>query len=322
MKKGSSYCDDVAKKLITLLERGAAPWQKPWAASTRGTAPYNIDSGRRYKGINSLNLMTQPFEDPRWMTFNQANAKGGHVRKHEKGTAIQRWIFSDAEAPETDGAHQRSDQAQPEGKGRRPKMYFTTVFNAEQVSGIEPLQPAQIDFDPIERADRILSLSGAIVKHDQRDRAYYAAVDDEIHLPARRQFHSAVEYYATALHELAHWTGHTSRLNRDLLHPFGSEEYAYEELCAEIASMMLGDELALGHDPGQHAAYVGSWIRVIRDDAMAIFRASNAAEKIRSYVLDLGDSGAMPAEDQCLVVEEILDVLPPQYSVQAAAQHA
>lgn len=322
MKKGSSYCDEVAKKLITLLERGAAPWQKPWAASTRGTAPYNIDSGRRYKGINSLNLMTQPFEDPRWMTFNQANAKGARIRKNEKGTAIQRWIFSDAEAPENNAAPAPSDQAEPEGKPRRAKMYFTTVFNAEQVSGIEPLQPVQIDFDPIERADLILTSSGAIVKHDQRDRAYYAAVDDEIHLPARRQFYSAVDYYATALHELAHWTGHTSRLNRDLLHPFGSEEYAYEELCAEIASMMLGDELALGHDPGQHAAYVGSWIKVIRDDAMAIFRASNAAEKIRSYLLALGDSGAVAADDHGEEAEKTEDRLPRPFWALTGGQQA
>lgn len=322
MKKGPSYCDEVAKKLIALLERGAAPWQKPWAASTRGTAPYNIDSGRRYKGINSLHLMTQPFEDPRWMTFNQANAKGGRIRKSEKGTAIQRWIFSDAETLENDGATLTSDDSKAAGKGRRPKMYFTTVFNAEQVCGIEPLQPAQIDFDPIERADRILTASGAIVKHDQRDRAYYAAVDDEIHLPARRQFHSVVDYYATALHELAHWTGHTTRLNRDLLHPFGSQDYAYEELCAEIASMMLGDELALGHDPGQHAAYVGSWIKVIRDDAMAIFRASNAAEKIRSYVLELGVDEATPGDDRVLVADEMSHASRPQYSQSNTEQQA
>lgn len=154
MKKGSNYCDDVAKKLITLLERGAAPWQKPWAPSSRGTAPYNIASGRRYKGINSLNLMAQPFEDPRWMTLNQANFKGARVRRHERGTAIRRWIFSEAAAPEDSDDCVTSDSPQP--AGRKPKMYFTTIFNAEQVSGLDPLQPAQLEFDPIERADRIL----------------------------------------------------------------------------------------------------------------------------------------------------------------------
>lgn len=306
MKKAPSYCDDVANKLIALLERGAAPWQKPWAPSVRETTPYNIVSGKRYKGINSLNLMTQPFEDPRWMTFNQANAKGARVRKNERGTSIQRWIFAEAAASE-DTVADGQDQALPTTSGRRAKMYFTTVFNAEQVIGLDPLQPAQVDFDPIDRADHILQMSGAIVKNDQQDQAYYAAVTDEIHLPARPQFHSAVDYYVTALHELAHWTGHTSRLNRDILHPFGSAEYAYEELCAEIGSMMLGDELALGHDPGQHAAYVGSWIKVIRDDALAIFRASNAAEKIRSFVLELGiDSDASGDDNQADPASRIL----------------
>lgn len=304
MKKASNYCDEVAKKLIVLLERGAAPWQKPWAASARGTAPYNIVSGRRYKGINSLNLMTQPFEDPRWMTFAQANSKGANVRKDERGTPIQRWVFSAAALPEERDPDVSSDQKRASAGTGRARMYFTTVFNAEQVSGIEPLQPAQIDFDPIERADQILNISGAIVKHDQRDRAFYLAGEDEIHLPARRQFHSAVDYYATALHELSHWTGHSSRLNRDLLHPFASPEYAYEELCAEIASMMLGDELALGHDPSQHVAYVGSWIKVIRNDSLAIFRASNAAEKIRSYVLELGKTGADLASSQRVSSDE------------------
>ena len=305
MKKGSNYCDDVAKKLIALLERGTAPWQKPWAPSSRGTAPYNIASGRRYKGINSLNLMAQPFEDPRWMTFNQVNLKGARVRRHERGTAIRRWIFSEVAAPEDSDDRVASDS--PQLAGRKPKPYFTTVFNAEQVSGIDPLKPAQLEFDPIERAERILQQSGATIKHDQRDRAFYAVVDDVIHLPARRQFNSAVEYYATALHELGHWSGHTSRLSRDLLHPFGSQEYAYEELCAEIASMMLGDELALGHDPSRHAAYVGSWIKVIRDDSLAIFRASNAAEKIRSFVLELGNGDAQGFDDHCPSDREMND---------------
>lgn len=308
MKKSPSYCDEVAKKLIALLERGAAPWQKPWASSVRGTAPYNIVSGKRYKGINSLNLMTQPFEDPRWMTFNQAQAKGARVRKNERGTSIQRWIFAEAASTEDAVAGNDQNHALPAASGRRAKMYFTTVFNAEQVIGLDPLQPVQVDFDPIERADHILHLSGATVKHDQLDRAYYAAVDDEIHLPTRRQFHSAVDYYVTALHELAHWTGHTSRLDRDILHPFGSEEYAYEELCAEIGSMMLGDELALGHDPGQHAAYVGSWIKVIQNDAMAIFRASNAAEKIRAYVLELGNHGGQASDERCQTDGDVSDL--------------
>ncbi|WP_402721328.1 ArdC family protein [Janthinobacterium rivuli] len=320
MKKGSNYCDDVAKQLITLLERGTAPWQKPWAPSSRGTTPYNIASGRRYKGINSLNLMAQPYEDPRWMTFKQANFKGARIKKNERGTAIRRWIFSEATAPEDSDDFLASDSTQP--AGQKPKMYFTTVFNAEQVNGLDPLQPAQLEFDPIERAERILWQSGATIKHDQRDQAYYDVVGDEMHLPPRCQFNSAIEYYAVALHELGHWSGHSSRLNRDLFHPFGSPEYAYEELCAEIASMMLGDELALGHDPSLHAAYVGSWIKVIRDDSKAIFRACTAAEKIRTFVLELGNSEGELADERSLSGSEINDLSYKESSGRQSARQA
>src|ERR1017187_1828754 len=132
-----------------------------------------------------------------------------------------------------------------------------------------------------------MKLSGARIDHEEGDRAYYAPVPDRIVLPQHAQFQSSDGYYATALHELGHWTGHTSRLARDLSNPFGSEGYAREELRAEIASMMLGDELGVGHDPGQHAAYVKSWIKILEQDSLEIFRAAADAEKIQEFVLAL-----------------------------------
>ncbi|WP_140410188.1 zincin-like metallopeptidase domain-containing protein, partial [Escherichia coli] len=105
--------------------------------------------------------------------------------------------------------------------------------------------------------------------------------------PQQAAFPSADRYYATALHELGHWTGHASRLDRDLAHPFGSEGYAKEELRAEIASMIMGDELGIGHDPSQHVAYVKSWIKALQDDPLEIFRAAADAEKIQGFVLGL-----------------------------------
>ncbi|WP_249374029.1 zincin-like metallopeptidase domain-containing protein, partial [Aeromonas salmonicida] len=133
----------------------------------------------------------------------------------------------------------------------------------------------------------ILKASGAIIRHDQADRAFYRMSTDSIHLPQKEAFPAADRYYATALHELGHWTGHTSRLDRDLAHPFGSEGYAKEELRAEIASMIMGDELGIGRDPSQHVAYVKSWIKALQDDPLEIFRAAADAEKIQGYVLGL-----------------------------------
>jgi antirestriction protein ArdC len=133
----------------------------------------------------------------------------------------------------------------------------------------------------------VLKASGVEIRHDQADRAFYRPATDRIHLPARDSFKSADTYYATAPHELAHASGYPSRLDRDLAHPFGSIGYAKEELRAEIASLMIGDRLGIGHDPGQHAAYVKSWVQVLKEDPKEILRASRDADKISNYVLSL-----------------------------------
>ncbi|MCB1976022.1 MAG: hypothetical protein KDE66_03260, partial [Nitrosomonas sp.] len=154
-----------------------------------------------------------------------------------------------------------------------------------QIDNLPELVIEPPTWNPIERAEQILQASNAAIEHGEFDRAFYRPVTDRIHLPHKHQFETPDRYYATALHELGHWTGHESRLNRDLAHPFGSEGYAREELRAEIASMLLGHELGIGHDPGQHAAYVASWIKTLEEDPTEIFRAAADAEKIQDYVL-------------------------------------
>ena len=167
----------------------------------------------------------------------------------------------------------------------RDREHFSSVvFNAEQIDPMPEREVRPITWEPQERVRCILDHSGAKLFHDQGDRAFYRPSTDSIHLPARAQFDSVEAYYAVALHELSHWTGEKSRLDRDLAHPFGSLGYAKEELRAEIASFMLGEELGVGHDPSNHAAYVKSWIKVLQDDPKELFRASAAAEKIMDYV--------------------------------------
>jgi antirestriction protein ArdC/phage/plasmid primase-like uncharacterized protein len=280
----------VAEKLIEQLRAGTAPWQKPWEPGAE--LPFNPVTGKRYRGINALQLMSEVRADPRWLTYKQAQALEAQVRRGEKGTPIQYWQFTE-EQPVTDagGRPVRDARGEPVTqtvKLERPRVFFATVFNAEQVDGLAPLTTIREHaWDPVERAERILHASGAVVQHGEHDRAFYRPLSDSIHLPARAQFPAAGRYYATALHELGHWTGHAERLNRDLAHPFGSEGYAREELRAEIASMILGNELGIGHDTQQHAAYVGSWIKVLQDDPLEIFRAAAEAEKIRDFVLGL-----------------------------------
>ena len=284
------YAEQVAAGIIEQLKQGTAPWQKPWKPGEL-RLPYNPTTGKEYRGMNTLWLHMQGHSDPRWMTYNQAGAEGAQVRKGEKGSHIVYWKFSD-EKKATDeqgrpildeNGKQKTIQVQLE----RPRSFTAVVFNASQIDGLPPLEPRVIGPEPERhaRAETILANSGAKIHHESGDRAFYRPSTDSITLPERKQFGAADAYYATALHEVGHWTGHPSRLDRDLSHPFGSEGYAREELRAEIASLMIGERLDIGHDPSQHAAYVGSWIKKLQEDPKEIFRAAADAERISGFVM-------------------------------------
>ncbi|MEI2768758.1 MAG: zincin-like metallopeptidase domain-containing protein [Nitrosomonas sp.] len=287
-----AFHEQVAENLIEQLKKGVAPWQKPWKPGDLLAAlPVNPTTGKRYRGINSLNLMSRAHTDPRWLTYKQAVGLGAQVRKGEKSTLVQYWKFTD-ERIKTDDDNNPvlNTEGQPikeQVRLERPRVFYAAVFNAEQVDNLPELSIKAPDWDPLERAEHILQASHAVIRHGEADRAFYRPSTDSIHLPHKNQFPTPDRYYATALHELGHWTGHELRLNRDLSHPFGSEGYGREELRAEIASMLLSGELGIGHDPGQHVAYVSSWIKALQEDPTEIFRAAADAEKIQDYVLAL-----------------------------------
>lgn len=315
MEPKKPFHETVAEKLIEKLKEGTAPWQKPWQAGDPGAVmPINPTTGKRYRGINAIHLMSQGHTDQRWMTYKQAAAVDAQVRKGEKGTPIQYWKFSE-EYDKLDASGKPVLDAKGEPikqtvKLERPRVFFATVFNAEQIDGLPAIQPRkQQDWNAVERAEQILQASGAVIRHGEQNRAFYRPATDSIHLPDKGQFPTADNYYATALHELGHWTGHESRLDRDLVHPFGSEGYAKEELRAEIASMILGDELGIGHDPGQHVAYVGSWIKALEEDPLEIFRAAADAEKIQDYVLGLEQKQVQEQSTQQRQADELGQVL-------------
>lgn len=290
MDRGKPFHERVAEKLIELLEAGTAPWQKPWEPGRPGAGvPMNPTSGKRYKGINAVFLAAQGYDDPRWMTYNQAHAQGAQVRKGEHGTPVQYWKFSE-EQPRLDANGQPVIGA--DGKAEtvhvqleRPRVFHATVFNAEQIDDLPALQRPPPTWDVAQRAEKLLLSSGATIRHVEGDRAFYRPSTDSIQMPAKGQFPDASSYYAVALHELGHWTGHENRLGRDLSNPFGSEGYAREELRAEIASMLVGDSLGIGHDPNRHASYVASWIKALKEDPLEIFRAAADAERIHTFVM-------------------------------------
>ena len=301
----TEYAKKVAEGLIEQLKQGTAPWQKPWEPGQQ-FMPYNPTTGKDYRGGNVIWLMSQGRSDPRWMTYRQATAEGAQVRKGEHGTQIQYWITRGSE-PVTDdkGAPVRGDDGKPLMRTveyERPRVKTFTVFNGEQIDGLPPPPTRTVaEWDRHQRAEAILTGSGARIEHQAGNRAYYQPSTDKIVMPERGQFRAADGYYATALHELGHWTGAPDRLDRDLAHPFGSEGYAREELRAEIASLMLGTEIGLGHDPSRHAAYVASWIKGLENDPQEIFRAAADAEKITGMLRGFEQSqeqGAALSQEQ------------------------
>ncbi|GAA5091719.1 zincin-like metallopeptidase domain-containing protein [Paenalcaligenes hermetiae] len=290
--KRKPFHEEIAEQLIAQLKEGAAPWQVPWETGYVKERPYNVVTGKPYQGRNSIALMLTGYADPRWMTFNQAKEAGYSIKKGSKGTRLQMTIWQEErlKRDETGQVIENSEGEQEKEivEREKPIVKSFTVFNAEQINGIPPLErPVVHAWQAIERAENILEASGAVIEHKRGNKAYYSPVHDKIVLPLKDQFPSPDRYYATALHELGHWTGHESRLHRfEAGVRESKEEYAKEELRAEIASMMIGQTLGIGHDPGQHAAYVESWIKVLQDDPMEIIHAAKDAEKIHSFVLE------------------------------------
>src|SRR5579871_2107982 len=212
-----SYPEQVAERLIDMLERGVAPWQRPWKAGEL-QPPFNPTTDATYRGINFMYLMSQGFEDPRWMTYRQAEAAGGQVRKGERGTKIQYFAFEGTETVRDAQGNAVLDADGKEQRTRvqydRPRAITHTVFNASQIDGLPPHESKRgpEEWQRHERAEAILAGSGVPIQHVAGSRAYYSVRNDAITLPERSQFPSADGYYATALHELGHATGHPSRL--------------------------------------------------------------------------------------------------------------
>lgn len=206
------FHESVAEKLIEQLKAGTAPWQRPWEpGEPHGFMPMNPTTGKRYRGINAIYLMSQSRTDPRWMTYRQAGAVGAQVRKGERGTPVQYWKFSEEQDKLDENAKPVLD---PRGKPirinvqlERPRVFFATVFNGEQIDGLPVIERKEPIWNALERAERILKASGATIRHGENNRAFYRPATDSIHLPDKGQFPSANNYYATALHELGHYAG-------------------------------------------------------------------------------------------------------------------
>jgi antirestriction protein ArdC len=271
---------EVSARICAELERGAAPWVKPWSATAGKNVPCNAVTNRPYSGCNVVLLwMAQAagYRTPRYLTFKQA-LEFGNVRKGERGTKV--YFVKQLQVADRDGE---------EGETRIvPMMREYCVFNVDQCEGlpdrvmsvgeIKPRNPDERDAT----IDDFLACSGATIREGAGE-AYYRPSDDLISLPRFGAFKSAANFYGVAFHELGHWTGHTSRIDRDLRHRFGERAYAAEELVAELCAAFLCAEFSIDGDL-RHAGYIASWIGLLKSDSRAFFTACSRAQAAADFL--------------------------------------
>lgn len=273
----NSVYAEVTESIIKQLEGGALPWVKPWKADS--TADKNIVSQKPYQGVNRLILglsaMVQGFEVPVWGSFKQWQALGANVKKGAKGTKI---VFYSPVTKENKQTGETEEYA-------CLKTYY--VFNASQVEGVEFAKPTAEggEFDAIAEAEARIVKTGASITHGG-DAAFFAPSADRIQLPHKNTFKDAGSYYATAFHELVHWTGAESRLHREFGKRFGDNRYAFEELVAEMGAAFLCQDYRIAGEL-RHAGYIEHWLKVLREDNRAIFKAAALAQKAADLINSL-----------------------------------
>jgi len=278
----------ITDRVITLMETSGSNWANPFNKKVSSLASANAVTHAKYRGINTLLLAFTPYACPIWAGFQQWKSKGCSVRKGEKGTAIV--YFKMLKRTEIK-AGKKVDSV-------FPMLKTLHVFNAEQVDGdfaaaLLTAPEALVDeTEMCARADAAILATGVTLKYTANPRAYYSPSEDFVHLPERKLFSatatsSATEaYYGTALHELVHATGHTSRLARDFTGRFGTQAYAFEELIAELGSAFLSAELGISTEPrADHAQYLNNWLQVLKNDNRAFMKAASCAKAAAAFIV-------------------------------------
>ena len=283
MSEKQDVYSKVTNKIIADLERGNLTWLQPWQS---GHAAGEISKplraiGKPYQGINVIMLwasaMEQGFDCPIWLTYKQAAEHGGQVRKGEKGSLV---VYADTF---------KKTEANEKGEDVETSIPFMkgyTVFNAQQIDNLPAHFTARTEpqhGQPIERmeqAERFFAATGATIQHGG-NRAFYSPDRDMVQMPEMQSFRDVENFYATLAHEMTHWTRHETRLNRDLGRKrFADAGYAMEELVAEIGAAFLCADLGITPETREdHAAYVASWLKVLKDDKRAIFTAASPAQR-------------------------------------------
>ncbi|NJL99971.1 MAG: DUF1738 domain-containing protein [Synechococcaceae cyanobacterium SM2_3_2] len=276
----------ITDKLLTLMEKGTLPWQKPWF----GNPPRNLIGGNPYQGSNPLLLTVQMLadqhQDPYFIGYHQAKDQGWQVRKGSKASWI---LFAGTSSKEVE-----NDQGEKQESRYRIHKWHA-VYNIACIDdgdGGRQLQQwiekyrttsSISEAKRVEEAEAFITSTGARIQHGG-DVACYSPASDRINLPAFSAFTSPEAYYATALHELTHWTGHPTRLNREMKGRYGSQSYAYEELIAELGSAFLCNDIGIQPQLEHHASYLDGWLSLLKGDAKAFLKAATAASRATTFL--------------------------------------
>ena len=293
MSRYQDQLNEFSEKVLEAIEKGDAPWQKPWKEGQLLELPKNLTTDQNYKGVNLINLAMSGYNDPRWMTFNQAKDMDCFVKKGQK--ASTGFFYSPARLEK-----ELDDKGKPvldeDGKEKMTKVnkpVFKTfsVFNATQIEGVEPYKHPEPAWKPEDKAEKLISSANVEITGSQLDRAFYNSLTHSIETPDKSQFDDKSEYYSTIFHELSHATAHKSMMDRDVDYA-DKDSRAKEELRAEISSWLVCSQIGIGYSAeskDSNKAYVSSWLKAIKpeDRAKELGFAMKDAEKIAEYLMGL-----------------------------------
>jgi antirestriction protein ArdC len=275
----------ITDRIVKQLEVGTAPWHKPWQTQGPNGLPRNLVSKHPYRGINVWILASSGYASPYWLTFRQATELGGHVRSGQKGSPVVFWKFGTREVQDGEEIIERKSVL----------CRYYTVFNINQCEGL-PVQPAQPTepfphIDTIANCEQVVTqwLDKPTIEHGSH-RACYSKSLDLVQMPDLGSFDNAEEYYSTLFHELTHSTGHLRRLNRSTLatfERFGDEKYSAEELVAEMGAAFLCGFTGIDNKTIRNsAAYLQSWLEVLKQDSRLVLIAASQAQKAADLILN------------------------------------
>ena len=279
--------EEITNRIITQLENGVIPWHKPWTGIANGA--YNRVSKKPYSLLNQMLLK----HDGEYATYKQWSELGGKVKKGEKSEIVVFWKILQVEEVKDGKIEKKSI----------PLLKYINVFHVSQVDGVEPKNVKPIEHNSIEEAEEIkvnyMNREHIVIEELVTDKAFYSPLKDFIQIPRKEQFKDIMEFYSTLFHEMIHSTGHKERLGRlnsgIKVAGFGSEEYSKEELVAEIGSAFLMNHIGIETPKtfNNSAAYIQSWLNVLKNDNRFIVSASSKAEKAMKYILGIKEESVV-----------------------------